>query len=174
MFLVGFVPGKSFATDYSGTWSTPTGVTVINACPGTSSNYTLKATTSTDANAAFATGKAVVITFPTGFTLSSISSGTIETVSITNITTTATTISFNVPANVSVAKNKTFTIVLNGITNNNTAGNYQLSMKIDNSTGTGTGNQNIFCFRYYFSIYDQSKCYYNSNFWKCFSNYLCK
>lgn len=84
----------------------------------------------------------IILTFPSGFTLSSITGGTFAGSPIGAITTTATTISFSAP--VDVAKNRPFTIVLNGITNNNTAGNYQLSMKIDNNTGTGTGNQNIF------------------------------
>jgi stress response protein SCP2 len=33
---------------------------------------------------------------------------------------------------------------LDGIINNSTAANYQLSMTIDNSTGTGAGNQDLF------------------------------
>jgi hypothetical protein len=142
VFLMAFVPRSSFAGNFSGgPW---TSVTTSNSCAGTLSNYTLIANTENSTGADIPAGKAVVITFPSGFTLSSITGGTFQGTAMGTINKTATTVSFNVPSGVSVAKKTQFTIVLNGITNSSTAGNYQLSMTIDNSTGTGTGSQDIF------------------------------
>jgi hypothetical protein len=127
--------------NFTGTWNS---VTPSPSCIGSTASYTLIATTANSNGADFGSGKAVVITFPSGFTLSGITGGTFDGNTIGAISTTATTISFNTPAGVSVNKNKQFTIILNGIINHSTAANYQLSMTIDNSTGTGVGNQDLF------------------------------
>ncbi|HEY8658373.1 MAG TPA: hypothetical protein VIL78_05010, partial [Hanamia sp.] len=139
--LFGMAPRESYASDFTGTWNS---VTPSFTCAGATANYTLSANTTTDANSAISVGKAVVITFPAGFTLSGITGGTMNGAAIGSLTKTATSISFNVPTGGDVAANSSFTIIINGIVNNSTSGNYQLLMTIDNLTGTGSGNQDIF------------------------------
>ncbi|QEC66767.1 T9SS type A sorting domain-containing protein [Panacibacter ginsenosidivorans] len=142
LFVIGIIPTKSFAqTNFSsGTWSS---VSISSSCTSTTSNYILNATNATSggnstSNSFVASGKTVTITLPSGFTLSTITGGALNGNTIGTITATATTVSFSTP--VSIAKGASFTIVLNGLTNNSAAGNYQLSMTIGNATG---GN-NIF------------------------------
>ncbi|MEO6681817.1 MAG: hypothetical protein ABIN48_03240, partial [Ginsengibacter sp.] len=101
VFVVGMMPVKSFATNYTGTW---TSVAASPTCAGATANYTLNAKIENDANAAIAVGKAVEITFPAGFGLSG-STGTMNGATIGTITTTGSTVSFNVPNGGEVAAN---------------------------------------------------------------------
>ena len=82
--------------NFTGTW---TSVTPSSTCAGATASYTLIANnpTSSASDAGVAVGKKVVITFPSGFTLSGFTSGTLNGTSISSgtITTTATTVSFN-------------------------------------------------------------------------------
>ena len=135
------ISDATFASDFNGTW-----ISVVPSvtCTGRSADYTLKATNAPDAGAGIAVGNKVVVTFPSGFNLSTITGGTMNSQTIGAITKGATTVSFDVPTNASVAAGGAITIVLNGIVNKSTLGNYSISMTIDNSTGTGIGNQNIF------------------------------
>ncbi|MGN6298749.1 MAG: hypothetical protein ACTHM7_18300, partial [Ginsengibacter sp.] len=136
-FAFAMLPVDSFANDFTGTW---TSVVPNITCTGSTANYTLKATNATDPSAAIAEGNAVVINFPAGFNLSGITGGTMNTKSIVGITKGITTVSFNVPATAVVAAGGSITIVLNGIVNNNTSGDYQLSMTI----AATAGNQDVF------------------------------
>lgn len=130
-----FTPLETFAqTNYSGSWSS---VFVSNNCPSVTSNYTLSAinptsTGSSTANSYVPVGRTVTVTFPGGFTLTTITGGTLNNNAIGTITKTATTVSFATP--VAIAKGAAITIVLNGIINNTASGNYQLSMTIGNAT----------------------------------------
>lgn len=127
--------------NYTGQWVS---VTVSNTTLETEANYTLEATNpnstgNATSNSYVPAGETVEVTFPAGFVLSTVSGGTVNGTAITSVfTTTATTISFETP--VAIAKNETFTIILNDITNHNEDGCYALSMAIDNETGT----QNLF------------------------------
>ncbi len=131
-----------FSADYNGTW---TSVTPSNNCIGSLSNYTLIAVSpkSTAQLAAVSVGDTVRITFPAGFDLTTISGGSVDGTPIaSSIVKGATTLSFETP--VAIAKNATFTIILYDVTNHSAVGDYQLSMAIDNNTGTGIGNQNLY------------------------------
>lgn len=140
-----FCPGQLMATNYTGTW---TSVTPSNTAVGSLSNYTLITTNPSSSggassNSYIPSGKTIVVTFPAGYTLNTVNGGTVNSTAITSgFTTGATTVTFNTP--VAIAKSATITIVLNNITNNGTGDCYQISMVIDNETGTGSGYQNLF------------------------------
>ena len=142
VFTIGF---NGVATNYSGSW---TSVTLSNTNVNVFSNFTLVAvnpnsTGSATANSYIPAGKQVIVTFPAGYTLNTVSGGTVNATAIASgFTTTATTISFNTP--IAIAKGATITIVLNNIRNINDNACHKLSMTIDNATGAGAGNQNIF------------------------------
>jgi hypothetical protein len=125
------------ATNYAGSW---TSVAPSNSCRSvTGVTYTLSATNpggcggAATANCYVNSGAAITVTWPAGFGLAGVNSGTLNGTAITGITTTATTVSF--PSPVAIAKGATITIVLNNVTNHGTAANYQLSMTIVNATG---------------------------------------
>ncbi|WP_026260290.1 hypothetical protein, partial [Segetibacter koreensis] len=132
VFLLGFAPGKSFGQDISCTW---TSVNASNLCVGSSSNFTLTAKTADIDGADIPAGKQVLITFPDGLDPTSITSGSTFQGFDISLTILPNTVSFNVPSEISVSKGSEFVILLNGVTNK-LPGDHQLSMKIDNSTGS--------------------------------------
>ena len=91
---------NAFATNYTGTW---TSVTPSNTAVNSFSNYTLVAvnpnsTGGGTANSYIPAGRQVVVTFPLGYTLNTVSGGTVNGTAIASaFTTTATTVAFTTP-----------------------------------------------------------------------------
>jgi predicted RNase H-like HicB family nuclease len=142
LLLLMFIHFTGFSEDFNGKW---TSVTPSNNCKSSISNYTIIAENpkSTVQESSVPLGNKIYITFPSGFNLGTITGGSVNGTAISSsISKGSTTVSFETP--VAISKNSVVTIVLNNVTNKNTSGNYQLSMAIDNNTGTGTGFQNLF------------------------------
>ncbi len=130
--------GKVYAGGATNSTYNNTSVVLSNSTGCATSTYTFTQRTDNDKKVRHQSGVATAtITFPAGTDASTFTSGTCNGSAITIFTATATTFTFTFPA--AVGKNRTFTIVLNGITNgDNLNANATISAS-NTSSGQNTG-----------------------------------
>ncbi|MBI4647219.1 MAG: hypothetical protein HY738_11695 [Bacteroidia bacterium] len=126
---------KVYSTDY--TYLTPS-LALSNTSGCVTSTYTFSQKTPNNVNAAHNIDNTCTITFPAGTDATTCTGGTFYGTAIGSMTKTSTQISFTIP--IAVAKNTTFTIVLNDITNaNNNSSPCSISAQ-NASSGLNTGS----------------------------------
>jgi hypothetical protein len=137
IFLAGMMPLKSLAQT-SFPMQAWTSVTIDKPCTESLVTYTLIFRIGNGSGIAVVGGAIGTITFPAGFTFTSISAVEFNGTDCQNYTTTATTINFQVPGitgTITGAANSADTIIIAGVINTSTVNSYQLSMTIPNKSG---------------------------------------